>query len=262
MLFKKPSAPVEELPPVASDPTEWMLSNTLAQFVLLPGHVLYLCMFGYTFLHGCKIFKSLPSDASVSYKFVSMILACTGGGILVPIFLNGIPVPLANDAYPIAILTSFALHYYFPMLREISALSNIVKVSLVFLYETCRASVVVKLTLAAGKTIPASIFSFPIFGPIMCGAIGGCGGAFLPMNKGLDPIKEGLTSPALTALLGAAGYHLFLNTSLSEGCIDAPKKAHVHVALFFVAVGVVNALGLTVQKGVAATATVKKPKAE
>ncbi len=47
---------------------------------------------------------------------------------MVPIFLNGVPVPLANDAYPIAILTSFALHYYFPILREVAALSNIFKV--------------------------------------------------------------------------------------------------------------------------------------
>lgn len=264
-LLGKSSKQVVELPPPAPvpDPTEWMLSNSLSQFVLLPGHVLYLCMFGYTFLHGCKLFKSLPADASVSYKFVSMILACTGGGILVPIFLNGIPVPLANDAYPLAIMASFALHHYFPMLREVANMSNILKVLLVFLYETSRAAVVVKLTLAAGKTIPASIFSFPLFGPIMCGAIGGCGGAFLPMNKGLDPIKEGMSSPALTALLGAAGYHLFLNTSLSEGCIDAPKKAHVHVALLFIVVGIVNALGLTVQKSsAAATAADKKPKVE
>jgi hypothetical protein len=261
MLFKKPSPqPIVELLPVdpVSDPTEWMLSNSFSKFVLLPGHVLYMCMFGYTFLHGCKVFKTLPPDASISYKFISMIFACTGGGILVPIFLNGIPVPLANDAYPIAILASFVLHYYCPTLREVAAMSNIMKVLLVFLYETSRAAVVVKLTMAAGKTIPASIFSFPVFGPIMCGAVGGCGGAFLPLNKGLEPIRDGMTSPALTALLGAAGYHLFVNTSLSEGCIDASKKAHVHVALFFILVGVVNTLGLTVQKSVA----VKKPKVE
>ena len=49
---------------------------------------------------------------------------------MVPIFLNGIPVPLANDAYPVAILTSFALHYYFPILREVAALSKIFKVSI------------------------------------------------------------------------------------------------------------------------------------
>jgi len=112
-----------------SDPSEWMLNNTLSEFLLMPGAVMYMCMLGYTYLHGCKVFKTLPETYSVSYKFISMLLACTGGGILVPIFLNGIPVPLANDAYPIAIITSFALHYYFPTLREVASMSSIVKVS-------------------------------------------------------------------------------------------------------------------------------------
>jgi hypothetical protein len=47
----------------------------------------------------------------------------TGGGILVPIFINAIPVPLAQDAYPIAIAVSFTLHSYFPILKDILALS-------------------------------------------------------------------------------------------------------------------------------------------
>ena len=58
-----------------------------------------------------------------------MILACTGGGILVPIFINGIPVPLAQDSYPIAIFTSFLLHLYFPIMREVLELSPVFKVS-------------------------------------------------------------------------------------------------------------------------------------
>jgi len=64
-----------------------------------------------------------------------MILTCTGGGILVPLFINAIPVPLANDAYPIAILVSFAIHYYFPIVWEVVALSPMVKVrSLCIMY--------------------------------------------------------------------------------------------------------------------------------
>lgn len=57
-----------------------------------------------------------------------MLMACTGGGILVPIFINSIPVPLAQDAYPVAIFVSFMLHSYFPILREVLALSPVFKV--------------------------------------------------------------------------------------------------------------------------------------
>ena len=125
--FGKKANMVEETK--MEDPTAWMLENIVADFLLMPGYTIYMCMLGYTFLVGCKVFKGIPSDASVAYKFVNMLFACLGGGVLVPIFLNGIPVPLASDAYILAILCSFALHHYFPILREVVGLSKILKVS-------------------------------------------------------------------------------------------------------------------------------------
>jgi hypothetical protein len=81
-------------------------------------------------ISGSKIFADQPQGGPGVYKFVSMILDSTGGGILVPIMINGIPVPLAQDSYPIAIFCSFLLHSYFPILREVFELSPIVKVSM------------------------------------------------------------------------------------------------------------------------------------
>ena len=63
---------------------------------------------------------------------------------------------------------------------------------MVFLYEVLRAFVVVKLTHASGKAIPSSEFAFPLFGPIFCGTIAGCGGAFLPLNKGLELVARAI----------------------------------------------------------------------
>jgi uncharacterized membrane protein YeiH len=166
-----------------------------------------------------------------------MILACTGGGILVPIFINSIPVPLSTDAYPVAILVSFLLHLAFPILRDVMKYSTLFHGLIVFLYETQRAAVVFKLTKAAGYAIPPSDFSIAIFGPIFCGAIAGCGGAFLPLNKGLDPLKNGLAPNMISALFGASFIHLFLKTSLSKGVKDAASKAHFLVALAFVVLG-------------------------
>lgn len=164
-----------------------------------------------------------------------MILQCTGGGILVPIFLNAIPVPLAQDAYPVAILVSFLIHNYFPVMREVVHLSPVFKSAIIVLYETLRAYVVTKFTAAAGQAIAPSDFDFAVFGPIFCGTIAGCGGAFLPFNKGLDPIKDSLGQPMVSAAVAATFYHLFLSTSLSDGIKDADKKAHVMVAVFFIA---------------------------
>jgi hypothetical protein len=67
------------------------------------------------------------------------------------------------------------------------------------------------------------------------GAISGCGGAFLPFNKGLNPIKaSGLAPPMMTALVGATFFHLFVNLA---GVVDAKQKAHVIVAAWFVISG-------------------------
>ena len=108
---------------------------------------------------------------------------------------------------------------------------------------------VVTFTVAANTSIAPSLFSFPLFGPIMCGTIAGCGGAFLPLNKGLEPIAtSGLQPPMTTACIGATLVHLFLNTSLSDGIIDAKEKVHLHLALFFIFVGLVSGLDLGVKK--------------
>lgn len=121
-------------------------------------------------------------------------------------------------------------------MRDVWKLSPVFKAAVIVLYELLRASVVVKLTTAAGKAIAPSEFSFALFGPIFCGTIAGCGGAFLPLNKGLDPIKEvGLGQPMLSAFIAATFYHLFLNTSMSVGVIKAAEKAHVIIAVFFIA---------------------------
>lgn len=215
----------------------------------------FSCPLLYSVLIGSKVFTSAPKDACFSFKLVSMVLACTGGGILVPIFINAIPVPLSNDAYPIAILASFVIHYYFPIVREVVNISPIVKACIIVLYEVIRAKVVFAFTLAANAAISPSLFSFPLFGPIMCGTISGCGGAFLPMSKGLEPILKGLHSPMITACLGATLVHLFLNTGFSEGVVNAKEKSQLHLALFFICVGVVDGLGLKAKAG---TVKIKK----
>uniref|UniRef100_A0A7S2EDN4 Uncharacterized protein n=1 Tax=Trieres chinensis TaxID=1514140 RepID=A0A7S2EDN4_TRICV len=232
-------------PPPPEDPTAWVLDNSVAPFLLMSTpSIRYMCMFGYAMFHGNKIFSGLPASSSTAFKFVSYVMACVGGGIIVPILLNGLPVALANDALVLAMLSAFGIHLYFPILREVFKLSDLLKATFVVLFETFRCGVVIGLTTAAAAKIPPSVFPIPVFGPIFCGAIAGCGGAFLPFNKGLEPIKGGLASPMLSALVVAACFHIFMSTPLSDGIESAKEKAHVHAAAFLVMVGLVNALGL------------------
>jgi len=218
----------------ADDPTAWILNNEFANFVLMnTNEIKYMCMLGYTFMHGCKVFKKFKPDTPASYKLVNLALACTGGGILVPIFLNKIPVTLSIDAYPIAIVASYLIHTYIPSLREVLELSVIFKAMVIVFYESIRCYVVTLFTGVAAATIPASQFSIPVFGPIICGTIGGCGGAFLPMDKGLSPIQDGLAPPMFSAFVAATFYH-FVTQYCADDVVECHKKAKVAVAFWFI----------------------------
>lgn len=244
MVFGKGREPdFEIIEEIIEDPTGWMIDNSLAHvFLLHQFSIKLMFMLGYTFYTGTKVFKTY-GDKPVSFKFVMMVLACTGGGLITPLLINSMPVIISNDSYAVTILITFSLHHYFPVLRDVVDHSNILKVLTTLMYQVTRAYVVVLFTGTSAAKIPASLFPFPVFGPIFCGAISGVGGMFMPLNKGLDPIKEGLDYNMITAIIAASAYHIFISTSLSEGCIDAKDKAHIHITMLFVAVGLVHALG-------------------
>ena len=145
------------------------------------------------------------------------------------------------------------------MLREILSLSPVFKAVCIVLYETMRAFVVCKMTAAAGKAIAPSDFeSMAVFGPIMCGGVAGCGGAFLPFDKGLKAIEtNGLADNMLTALVAATFYNFFMHTSLSEGVIEAHKKAQLLVAVFFISHNLYSTFGAKIMKAATAVKTEK-----
>ena len=136
----------------------------------------------------------------------------------------------------VGFIPAFLIHEMFPIIREVIGLSPILKGTLITMYECNRAKVVCTLIKAAAAAIPPSEFKdLALFGPIFCGTIAGCGGAFLPMNKGLDPIKElGLQQPMFTALCAATCFHLFMHTSLSQGVEQAAYKAQLVMAFYFI----------------------------
>lgn len=67
------------------------------------------------------------------------------------------------------------------------------------------------------------------------GAISGCGGAFLPMSKGLNPIKKNLAPPMFSALIGATFFHLFCY--YGRDLVDVKAKARVILAAWFIVHG-------------------------
>lgn len=193
-----------------------------------------ICMALYTFVVVLK-FKQIGSVNAV-YGIASCVLAATGGGILVPLFINGLPVPLANDCYLIIMASNYMLLKYVPALGSVYQESHTLQFFGILGFETMRASVVTGLTLASSAAIPASYFSFPLLGPIICGTLGGCGGAFMPLSKGLEPLSS-LTNPMKAAAAAAVGLHLYVNLVDSSDLND--ERGGIAVALFFICISMV-----------------------
>jgi hypothetical protein len=84
--LKTVNTPVIDITHKPRDKTGWILNNNYAEFVLMHTYeIKFFCMLGYTYLHGAKLFggpnaKTFSKDTSTVYKFVLMILKCTGGG--------------------------------------------------------------------------------------------------------------------------------------------------------------------------------------
>jgi hypothetical protein len=79
------------------------------------------------------------------------------------------------------------------------------------------------------------------------------------MNKGLNPIKkDGLAPPMFSALVGATFVHFF--TNMATDVVDAQKKAHVILAVWFVLYGLYSNGIFT--KSAAPKATSSKAKKE
>lgn len=53
---------------------------------------------GYVILHGAQLYPTFPKESSKAFRFISLILKCTGGGTLVPVFINAIPVNMGVDS--------------------------------------------------------------------------------------------------------------------------------------------------------------------
>ena len=83
-------------------------------------------------------------------------------------------------------------------------------------YETMRCHVLMNCTKQAATVLPDVLIKrfalgpVPIVGPLIAGTLGGCGGGFMPLNKGLDPLAGGTNWRIASAAV--ASVWMFLST--------------------------------------------------
>jgi len=132
---------------------------------------------------------------------VTMGIAAFAGGFLAPLTVGHVPSVLMEEAYFWALIFAWYVTLYAPGISE--PWSQVVKSDCgKILFSVCFAIFKTNQIVGAIEVGAAAIgeetivpksryFLTPVAAPLLCGFFGGCGGAFLPMTKGLAPIEEG-----------------------------------------------------------------------
>lgn len=133
-----------------------------------------------------------------------------GGGLIAPCLVGKPSTAVANDlCLPIALVVWYLVHYT-PGIYDLVSGPTVKAMwsTLLGLYRTHTVCNMVKV--AATTLTPGPYYPIPFVGPILVGTVLGCGGLFLPADKGLSSIFNGTPWPIQGAFMTASTYHLLI----------------------------------------------------
>eukprot|EP00310_Coccolithus_braarudii_P022286 CAMPEP_0183353748 /NCGR_PEP_ID=MMETSP0164_2-20130417/34854_1 /TAXON_ID=221442 /ORGANISM="Coccolithus pelagicus ssp braarudi, Strain PLY182g" /LENGTH=271 /DNA_ID=CAMNT_0025526483 /DNA_START=20 /DNA_END=835 /DNA_ORIENTATION=+ len=233
----------------------WMYYVTLVGFCAANARAILGATPKINFFHGCAL----------------MVLSCFGGSTLAAI-MCGRPVSfVTNEANVSVCLATWAVCFLLPAIPlRLLAGTSIGSVINSATYEAQRCHVLMNCSSLAASALPAALAQqsagrVPIIGPLIAGLLGGCGGGFMPLNKGLDPLANGTNWRIGSAMLASLWMLLATQYPPSKAAIGLSVSSARCVAVsFFVLVPLVQqATGFSpfgVNPLVASKPAVAKPK--
>jgi len=169
---------------------------------------LNLALLGYCCVISGKVKGAMPG-APWLQSLVATALVAFGGGTIVPLLL-GVPVVWlrASDLFLSHCIAAWLLSHL--LIYETTTFAQMIPARLLtVLFQAFRAAVVFAMRgFALGKSnnvVPGGIGSV---GLLVCMTLGGCGGLFMPLSKGLDALKEG--APQLMTSAATAAFSFLL----------------------------------------------------
>jgi len=186
-----------------------MLHETIRDIFLCQGDFGWMW---YVFLTGfcmanCRVILSSKPDITYTQGITLAVVTCYGGSTLAAILCGHPVVFLFNQALVPVACTVFSVMYMIPMPIIAVMNSGIGSILISTTYETMRCHVLMGSAAIAAKTLPAFISdTYPVPGVacLVCGILGGCGGAFLPFDKGVTPLDKGYNWRVASAVLCSA----------------------------------------------------------
>jgi len=205
----------EETAAAASEAGASLFSPLVPYLTLQAPHSFLVVAVGYALWVSLKVRAASPREAFWGLTFLRTLVGAFGGGIMVPLCLGKPPGPMGNDAVVTAALIAWYLAHRCPgdFVYELCREQGVTALRLIpcVCFEVFRANFIVTCVLLANATLKASLFHIPIWGPLICGSMGGSFGQFLPFDKGLTPVEKGFNWVMLSAFSVACFTHFTLN---------------------------------------------------
>lgn len=147
---------------------------------------------------------------------VSCGAAAFGGGFLAPLMVGRSPVVFLEETLFWSLIVAWYVTYHCPLVSDMWAKlseTKVVNLLMLFVFGVFRthqqvACIEIGAQAAAMEDVGPKprFFSEPYAALLVCGFLGGCGGMFLPLNKGWEPITSGRKFPMTMAFYGTIFY--------------------------------------------------------
>jgi hypothetical protein len=165
--------------------------------------VFWVCLVGYCAANCAAILKA-NKDIRFVHGLVLLVLNSYGGSTIAAI-VCGQPVPfVVNEKLIVGLVGTWIVAFSLPGLPKMVKSTAIGSVLISVCFEVLRCHVMINChTMAMGVLSAGWLGAVPIIGPLIAGSIGGCGGGFFPLDKGLKPLEAETAWRVTSSFYGA-----------------------------------------------------------
>ena len=201
----------------------------------------YLCLAGFCAGNARAI---LTANKKINYFHgcVLMVLVSYGGSTMAAI-MCGKPVVFAVNEALVSVCIGVWTAMYFLGNPDAQGLISLLKnnsIGMLFsslTYEIMRCHVAINCSLMAQAALSSSMGRVAIIGPLIAGTLGGCGGGFMPLNKGLDPLSTGLNWRTGSSAINSVWLFLSLQSPSYKDAIGLSAEWAKVCSIAFFALG-------------------------
>ena len=156
----------------------------------------YLCLFGFCLANCRAILKAKP-DTHFAHGLALSVLTSYGGSTLCAIMCGNPVVFVVNESLVTLVSIAWCVSHNSLTRKPVDALLSSTPGAyyLSVAYEVMRCHVLLGCSKMAATTLAAyrtPFYPVPVVGPLIGAMLGGCGGGFMPLDKGLTPVEKGI----------------------------------------------------------------------